>query len=622
VAPARAWGIKRMWVSLILSLFIVAVLLFQGMHGLYSAMIMMVLTLCCAGAALGTYEWVAVNWLSGWRPDYAFPLALALTFGVPLLLLRVTFDQTFRRAGLVPSIVDRVGGGACGLVTALTVVGVFAIALQQIPFGTSVLGYARFDVAHFHREPGEPNPEPPDEDAVERELFLKPDRFALRIGAMLSDGIFSGTRSFSRNNPDIIQAAGWVNTTHREVSRYAPPKSIAVVRTGPVDFVYRFTSAGRVIRRRSRRTGATTAQVPQDTYDPIKPKAGYTFQAVRVKLKKKARDVRKSHVFTLRQFRLVGWTDDDASFEQYYPIAIQAADPNYARRHIRYEVKGKADWPVVDTIYSPLSGSDDEVEVVFEIPRGFEPEYIEYKQAARAPLDFSGDGDITGATADAAVTAPGSTSSTASAGSGPGSSGQASHLRGNVRGLTTRVAGSHFGEELPLTLTAYRGTNNVSISRGAIASGHLVGDVADQEDGTDPPVSRFDVPSDKRLLHLNVGRLQARSTLGRALSFAVNTIQNYTVEDTDGRRYRFIGEYAIANVGGDEIIELQYFRDQVGTVGGVGKLSKIQNRHLKGDYELVLLFLVDPGAHIKFFSTGGSASRRDDLERENLIAPR
>ena len=95
---------------------------------------------------------------------------------------------------------------------------------------------------------------------------------------------------------------------------------------------------------------------------------------------------------------------------------------------------------------------------------------------------------------------------------------------------------------------------------------------------------------------------ERRAGLGKALSFAVKTLQNYTVED-------------------EQMIEVQCFSHQAGSIGGLGKFSKVQDRHLKGDYTFVLLFLVDPGAHIIYFSTGGRESRRDDLFEENLVAP-
>ena len=66
---------------------------------------------------------------------------------------------------------------------------------------------------------------------------------------------------------------------------------------------------------------------------------------------------------------------------------------------------------------------------------------------------------------------------------------------------------------------------------------------------------------------------------------------------------------------------MQYFPGQVGTVGGVGAFSRIKEDRLGNDGQLVLLFLVEPGVQIVSFSTGGSASRRDDLRSENLTAP-
>ncbi len=187
--------------------------------------------------------------------------------------------------------------------------------------------------------------------------------------------------------------------------------------------------------------------------------------------------------------------------------------------------------------------------------------------------------------------------------------------------MTTLASQSFFGNQMPLELRSYRSLRNVDTGRNELRGGHLLGEMDKQEGGTDPVLSRFDVPSDKRLLHLNVGALQARSTLGRALSQAVSVVQNYVVEDADGRQYKFIGKYALANVRGQKIIEVQYFPEQVGTVGGVGAFSRIKEDRLGNDGQLVLLFLVEPGVRILSFSTGGAASRRDDLRSENLTAP-
>ena len=113
-----------MWLSLLVVTLIFAITIFQATQGLFSATIMMVLTICCAATAYGTYEWVAVEWIAPyWKPDYAHALALGLVFGVPLLLARLVFDRLIRRSCLLPAGVDRIGAGVCGMVTAFLMVG-------------------------------------------------------------------------------------------------------------------------------------------------------------------------------------------------------------------------------------------------------------------------------------------------------------------------------------------------------------------------------------------------------------------------------------------------------------------------------------------------------------------
>lgn len=593
-----------MWLSLLLLILLLVIAFSQSTQGLFSALIMAVLTICCAAAALGTYEWVAIHWLAPyWKPGYALPISLGVTFGLPLLLLRLVFDQLIRRSSLLPAWVDRIGGGACGFVTALTMVGILAICVQMVPFGGPILGHSRVAVADS-QSTNRPNATPPDPDAKERELLpiLSPDRFALAVAWVLSDGTFSGKHSFHKHNPDLVQTVGWVGATHAEVSRYAPPKSISVVGTRPLQFVYR------MIPSDPRRDDPPT-------YEPESPKKdNYKFRMVQVQLRDPARDKRKSHIFTLRQFRLVGQVGGSEAYVQYHPIAIQQEDANDpTNRHVRYERKRGSFWPVVDEIYAPRS-DDNRVEIVFELPTGFKPAFLEYKRESRARLSFEESLPAPQASANAGAHGPAAASPRAG-------NGADSRRGGKVRGVEATRGQSRFSDELPMTMRSYRRIQNVAISRGALADGHLVGVVDEQEGGRNPPVSKFDVPRDKRLLQLSSRRLKAGSTLGRALSQAVTTLQNYYVEDTNGRRYKIVGKYAIADARGRKYIEIQYFSHGAGTIGGVGKFSRINERNMKDDDEFVLLFLVDPGAHITSFSTGGAATRRDDLVGENLIAP-
>ena len=611
--------------TLLVLVAVFSVAFFQANQGLFSALIMTVLTICCAAAAIGTYEWVAAHWLAPlWKPDYASAIALAATFGIPLVILRMVTDQTIRRACLLPSWMDRAGGAVCGLITAMIMTGIMAVGIQMLPFSNgSILGFARVPIQPRQVKGDDATPTAPDADTTESNLWLNPDRFAVATAAILSDGVFSGGRSFLSEHPDLVQAIGWVNAAPMNASRYAPPGSISFEGTEPVSLVYKVTPP-------------PPRKEEPPTYDPIYPKDGSEFRMIRVQLKREARGEARSHIFSLRQFLLVGQEAGASGAKQFHPIAIQenkTAQTDTAERYIRLEKVGRYGyWPVTDDrAYFPREGSGPKlVEIVFELPTGFTPVYIEYKHAARAAVSFQKEktDSRTGPkpsrsakTASARGSEPNPTTNPRKPPDQTTAAKAGSRSGGNIRGVTAKARKSHFGDGMPLTLRAYSKFKNAEIRRGRLVDGHVVAIVEEQEGGTNRSLDRFHVPSDKRLLHLNTGQLKARSTLGKAISQTVTTVQNYFVEDANGRQYHVVGKYALANVDGRRVCEIQYFTSPVGSIGGLGKFNKIKDRHLEKDYDFVLLFLVDPGAKIVSFSSGGSATRRDELSGENLTAP-
>jgi len=614
-----------MIVSLVFVILLFAVALFQSTQGFFSALIMMVLTLVCAAFAYGNYEYVAVEFLAKyWKPDYAHPIALAALFGVPMLVLRLIIDKLVRRSCLVPSMMDRVGGGLCGLVTAFVMVGLAATAFQMMPFGEKIIGFSRFDLAKYN-DAAVGSQTPPSLDAPERGVWLGIDRFATAVSTMLCEGVLSGDKSFSAVHPNLIQEIGWDNTVNAGMSRYAPPGSIQVVSTMPLEVVYReIPNTGR-------------EQLPSQ-YEPISPNGGRQFRMVRVKLSPAAFDANKTHLFTLRQFRLVGNVGDERV--QMFPIAMQQADETQAmNRHVSVIRHGSNDWPVVDTPVVPRRNNSNEVEIVFDLPVGFVPDFLEYKRGARAKVTFKNKTSTESASPSATPAKPpsqpappsapdaGTRDSNDSGDRSRGSRRRRSEERteqsrgGRIRAYASIPEGSFFGDKLPFELKRYRQLKNAEISAGTLSDGHLVAYPDEQEGGTDPPVSKLRVPDDKRLLQLNVGKLGARSFLGKALSRAITTVQNYTVTDANGAPYKIIGKYALAKVKDREVFEVQYLPDEFGSIGGLGAFDKIDEKDLKRDDEIVFLFLVDPGVQIVKFNTGGSSSREEDLRSQNLKAP-
>lgn len=620
-----------MILSIVLVGLMLGVAVAQSKQGFYSALIMTVLTLCCCAAAVGMHDYVAIHFVAPYlQADYAHAVALGLLFGVPLLLLRVLFDKAIRRTCLLPSFVDRVGAGLCGGLTSLVIVGIIALCLQLLPFGPAgFIGYSRFDAvtfgAAFGKEAVTVNPEAP-----ERDLWLMPDRFAVAAASLMSGGVFSDAKPFYADFPDYVRTVGWSNSAPLGVARFANPKTINVVSTDVVQAVYRETP------------GAGGREKTPSTFEALDVKGGREFRVIRVALLEKARDAKRTHTFALRQFRLVGKSPSTGLPEQYHPVAMQQeSDAEGVNRHVRFLKSKNGDIPVLDEPVIPRD-ANEQVEMVFDLPKGFEPSYLEYKRGARVAVSFAastskeGDAAKPAAPPDAAQPAAPSTPPPAQPDSGRRRRGDSNNSNsntsgetvpnsgrgGNVRGATTLAGQSGFGDQFPLEMKDYRQLKDTQIERGMLKNGHLVGDFAKQSAGSNVPVAKFEVPSDKRLLQLHTQKLQARSGLGRAMTFAANVVQSYTVVDDQGRTFPIVGKYGIADVNGTRTVEIQYFPEQTQLTGGFGAFDKLKDDHLKGDYEFVLLFLVDPGVRIVSFSSGGSASRADDLKDENLVAPK
>jgi hypothetical protein len=630
-----------MWVSLVLLILLLVIVVKQGSEGLFNALMTTMLAVCCAALAFGTYEWVATNWVASIWPedsaklprDFILPIALAATFGVPLLILRLISDRLTRRPIPVAGWADRIGASLCGLVTALIMVGIVAACLQMMPFGSTFLGYARVSPA-VPSDQRSAEDEPPDPTEQGKELLFGAPRFAPGLASVVSDGIFSGANSFYENHPDLMENIGWVGSVHGSVSRYAPPSSISIVRTEPVEAIYQMIPA----------EGQTDAA---PTYRPIEPDAQHEFRMVRVQLKREAKDPNKMHAFSLRQFRLVGKEGADGPARQLAPIAIQQPDEDDpVNRHVQVtKYRGKF-WPMDTEVFTPRSDNGDQVEIVFEVPKGFQPSFLEYKREARVAFSFDqapvqqappqrrrradastpatparptpGQRD---ATADTGQPAPAAGEPTPPAPTPAGEQGASARRPRGSRAVTSEATGrpSQFSDEMPVQFRAYE-SRNAEINGEALVSGHLIGETEAQASGTQPPVTRFAVPEDKRLLQLSVARLQAGSTLGRAMARAIEVAQSYRVTDENGGQHPLVGKWAVATTRGRERVEVEYFPPPSGSMGGLGPFAYIQEQRLTPRDDFVLLFLVDPGVRIVSFSSGGRGGE-EDLTAQNLTAP-
>jgi uncharacterized membrane protein required for colicin V production len=582
-----------MWLSLFLIVLIAAITFFQSIHGLFSGLITCVIAIICCAFAFGIHEYVALELLMGWKPNLAMPLALVLCFIVPLIALRTGMDALIRRSGLLPSIVDKAGGVVFGFVTAMLIVGVLSVGIQMLPFGNRFLGFRQYDVTNEEFDPTEdPNG-----------LLLSPDRFAAGFASLMSGGIFSGKTRWTADHPDYVREAGWSQTVPRDVRCLAPRDAMTIESFEEESNVYHLVPIG-----------GDYGAVSGNEQIPDEPKAGHTFWSLVIKPNADARDPDNRHRFSPYQIRIVG-DDRHGVPVQYCPVAVRINvsqnqnEPEY-RFVTKTEKRKKTEYTMAD-LYEP--SPDGTIAVAFELPDQFVPRFAEYKMGARRAL----------------APRAAKTADEASAGTDrrppdePDTEAREQRSRRTSRGGRTRGAeavGARFSDELPHSRAKYELAGDAEIRRGVLKEGHIIATINKDDGGRE--VTRFDVPDGKSLLQIDAVNLRAGSILGKAKSFAVKTVQNYIVTDDAGTQYKLCGQIALADVGRDRVVEVQYYPETIGSIGGVKPFSKIKDRDMSDSdsYELYFLFLIDSGRTVVSFSTSGR-SRGEDISDLNLVAP-
>ncbi|MEI7835554.1 MAG: CvpA family protein [Planctomycetota bacterium] len=178
--------------AFVATVLILGIATYQAVHGLYSALIMAVLTTLSALTALAFYEPLGVAFLYERMPAYADGVALISLFLLVLLGTRELADR-FLRGNIVLGVwPDRIGGGALGLFAGIVFVGMLSIGLQLLPFGRSAAGYR-----------------PCDESLVRRASLwmFYPDDFVLSMAKRLSVGALGNGRPFADAHDDLVQEA-------------------------------------------------------------------------------------------------------------------------------------------------------------------------------------------------------------------------------------------------------------------------------------------------------------------------------------------------------------------------------------------------------------------------------
>jgi hypothetical protein len=422
---------------------------------------------------------------------------------------------------------------------------------------------------------------------------------AAGLFSLLSGGSLEGPTKFASVYPDFPEWVFWTANTVQKESLTAP------IRDDQGDG---FTSGLRV-ERWWEQTGKLPPDItryrrqrpdrsnPTPPYQPLEyecnPEQRLLFNpeqrlliGLRLVLARAAADRDKQsayHRFRPSMIRLVGDVKlPDGSLEprQYVPQILGGADPNLGTNLRIVELD--------DDIGLPATG-ETRLDAYFEVVKGFEPRFVEYRRHARAPV----------APAALAKTAPADRLAAARA-EGPAGPDRASGAARFIDTVNREFSGDTDRLPFAMRLDKLQTVLDVTLDGRLFVSGRLTGDRSALEASgreTDTSVSRYKLPEGKRIFQLQTKPRKAKSLPGEVMNFVGSVTNQYYAVDDAGDSHQLWGYYAIVKKGGQDYVELVFVPDDLSFRGMLDFKEGGLRNDLQDQEEAVLglIFLVPPG---------------------------
>lgn len=350
-----------MFLNIIVTLMILGIAFYQAIHGLFSAMIMAILTILGAVIAFSYYDSLG-GWAAGRLYEYAHPVSLLALFVIPLLVVRELFDRFLGGNVLLGVWADRIAGGAMGLVVALVIVGMLTISVQLLPMKAAIFDYEPYDSTLMEKDGGP---------------IRLAGRFTLGLVGRLSDGALKpivGEASFDSRHDDLLLEAYCARSRPMGGRAGTKPDALEVDRA----FVLSPDQPGMT---------ALLDSVPvyrQPLLDVEESKV----MVVRVKVNESARSERKGDSWfrlPATHFRLV-----TKSGRGFYPVGYLTFAGiwrlNGAQTDARIAKVGEI------MVARPGGPTKLTVDWVYRLPRAEEPDYVVFRRTAMAPVMAAAEG--------------------------------------------------------------------------------------------------------------------------------------------------------------------------------------------------------------------------------------
>lgn len=332
---------------IIIGIVVLAIAFVHYQQGLFSATLSAILAIICAAFAVSFHETLIESLLGGAAANIAHGMILMLLFAGSYSILRGIFDKCIPGQTRLPFLVDKIGGAVMGLVAGSYAAGIVLIAAQELPFGPTIMGYARYDT-ESDRTVVLPQPnhamskteqifdelksESPGvfDDSTKHTLYF--DDLVVNTVAYLSNGgSLAGSQPLTAIHPDLLQEVMGqrlgIEPGAKRVAMNLPAKKLQDVKVIGLFSLSSIPQADAEIDKwRPSFTNAVKT--------PRKPAADSIMLVVRTVFSHTAADPDGLVRLSTGAVRLVAPTDADAThFADYYPLGtLQGASMLYLNK--------------------------------------------------------------------------------------------------------------------------------------------------------------------------------------------------------------------------------------------------------------------------------------------------
>lgn len=625
-----------MWFSLFATLLILAVTFYQALQGAFSAIINCIVTVLSAALAFGLYEDLFQQFLAESQPDHGRAILLMGIFIVSVLIGRTVVDQFITGNMQFPAAVDRAAGGVFGAVTAFVTIGMLSIGFQMLPFPPSFLGFERYALVEGSSQrpvliPTEENRsssgKPGTDEKVawrdqvawqnveahRKTMWLNQDGFTIGLMEHLSANALAGRTGLGVMQPDFLD---YLHHLRDGIFR----ESLATVAGDTVKITgTRFMRENEPVYSYEKATaeGVSEGRRTVVSKRPLEPGMKRLIISVTIQQKMERAEDRSHIYFTSGQVRLVGRKGKDGPVRALPLGGI--SDPDQPHRIVELALGQDV---VID-----LAGASGPIQkdLMFEVPAdNFEPVYLQYRQDDRDEIRVVGDEETGAQDRPRERPSPRPDDADASRDNERERPRPAApdDPKGRVHVYNIGERDPVFTDELPFTLTDYSGQDLERGANNSLAGGKNLVAMLDDEwqprEGGRPPIERFDVPRDKRMLQVYVDQLDPQSWPGGLLGGMKEKLRNNYLVDRNGNEYMPVGIMAMADVDGQKMFQATYLNELERDMVRIPEFSRIKSRHLTGRYSLAFLFHVPPGTRPQALHV---SNKEVSLRRYNLVAP-